>query len=73
MARRSTTPLPPAHNPDQMKKMILRINADGGRALKVLAAEKDTTLVALAVEAFNDLLKKHGKRPVVSNPLKKED
>jgi hypothetical protein len=28
-----------------------------------------TTLNALAVEAFNDLLKKHGKRQSVENPL----
>jgi hypothetical protein len=35
----------------------------------MLAIEKDTTLNALAVEAFNDLLKKHGKRPNVENPL----
>ena len=27
------------------------------------------TLNALAVEAFNDLLKKHGKRQLVENPL----
>ena len=39
------------------------------RALKMLAVEKDTTLNALAVEAFNDLLKKHGKRQSVENPL----
>jgi hypothetical protein len=49
---------------------MVRINADGWRALKVLAAETDTTLNALAVEAFNDLLKKRGKRHVVvENPL----
>jgi hypothetical protein len=41
----------------------------GWRALKMLAVEKDTTLNALAVEAFNDLLKKHGKRQSVENPL----
>jgi hypothetical protein len=34
-----------------------------------LPAEQDTTMNALAVEAFNDLLKKHGKRAVVENPL----
>jgi hypothetical protein len=39
------------------------------RALKILAAENETTLNALAVEAFNDLLKKHGKRACVENPL----
>jgi Antitoxin-like ribbon-helix-helix len=31
--------------------------------------EQETTLNALAVEAFNDLLKKHGKRQSVENPL----
>jgi hypothetical protein len=44
-------------------------SAGRGRALKMLAIEKDTTLNALAVEAFNDLLKKHGKRPNVEKPL----
>jgi hypothetical protein len=34
-----------------------------------LAVEQETTLSALAVEAFNDLLKKHGKRSAVENPL----
>jgi hypothetical protein len=33
------------------------------------AVENDTTLNALAVEAFNDLLKKYGKRQSVENPL----
>jgi Antitoxin-like ribbon-helix-helix len=48
---------------------LTRLNADGWRALRLLAAEKDTTLNALAVEAFNDLLRKHGKRATVENPL----
>jgi len=30
----------------------------------MLAVEKETTLNALAVEAFNDLQKKHGKRGI---------
>jgi hypothetical protein len=42
---------------------------EGWRALKVLAVEKEATLNALALEAFNDLLKKHGKRQLVENPL----
>jgi hypothetical protein len=45
------------------------MNIEGWRALKVLAVENEATLNALAVEAFNDLLKKHGKRAVVENPL----
>jgi len=48
---------------------LTRINIEGWRALKVLAAEQETTLNALAVEAFNDLLQKHGKRASVENPL----
>jgi len=35
----------------------------------MLAVENDTTLNALAIEAFNDLLKKYGKRQAVENPL----
>jgi hypothetical protein len=35
----------------------------------MLALENETTLNALAVEAFNDLLKKQGKRQSVENPL----
>jgi hypothetical protein len=34
----------------------------------MLAIENETTLNALAVEAY-DLLKKHGKRASVENPL----
>jgi hypothetical protein len=45
------------------------MNAEGWRALRILAAEKESTLNALAVGAFNDLLKKQGKRAVVENPL----
>jgi hypothetical protein len=47
---------------------MVGINAEGWRALKMPAVENDTTLNALAVEAFNDLLKKHGKRQSVENP-----
>jgi hypothetical protein len=35
----------------------------------MLAVENDTTVNALAVEALSDLLKKHGKRSIVKNPL----
>jgi hypothetical protein len=58
-----------SRDPDAFKALLTRMNAEGWRALRILAAEQDTTLNALAVEAFNDLLKKHGKRPVVENPL----
>jgi len=46
--------------------VLARINLDGWRALRLLSVERDTTMQALAIEAFNDLLTKHGKRPIVS-------
>ena len=58
-----------ARDPDAFKGIMTRMNADGWRAMRILAAERDTTLNALAVEAFNDLLKKYGKKPLVENPL----
>jgi hypothetical protein len=60
-------------NPLASKGLLVRMNLDGWRELRILAAERDTTLNALAVEAFNDLLKKRGKQPVVQNPLASED
>jgi hypothetical protein len=38
-------------------------------AMEIVAVEQETTLNALAVEAENDLLKKHGKRAPVDIPL----
>jgi hypothetical protein len=53
--------------PEVGRGVLTRVNADGLRALKILAVERDMTLQALGVE--NDMLVKHGKRPVVKNPL----
>jgi hypothetical protein len=69
MGRKPKTTGPRARDPGAFKYVLVRINADGWKALKMLAIESETTLNALAVEAFNDLLKKHGKRQSVENPL----
>jgi hypothetical protein len=69
MGRRPKTAGPRARDPGAFKSVLVRINAEGWKALKVLAVDQETTLNALAVEAFNDLLKKHGKRQSVENPL----
>ena len=69
MGRKPKTTGPRARDPDAFKSVITRVNIDGWRALRLLAVEKDTTLNALAVEAFNDLLKKYGKRQSIQNPL----
>ena len=48
--------------------VLTQVNPEGLKALRFSALENDTTLQALAIEAFNDLLKKYGKRPMVKNP-----
>jgi hypothetical protein len=53
--------------------ILARVNLDGWRALSLLAIERDTSLQALGVEAFNDILVKYGKRPIVRGPLRDED
>jgi hypothetical protein len=60
---------PGKRSPGSFKAILTRLDADGWRALRLLAAERDTTLNALAIEAFNDLLKKYGKQQSVENPL----
>jgi hypothetical protein len=69
MGRKRKTTGPTARDPGVFKSVLVRMNIEGWRALKVLAVEKETTLNALAVEAFNELLKKHGKHQSVENPL----
>jgi len=44
-----------ARDPGAFKSVLVRINIEGWKALKILEAEHEATLNALAVEAFNDL------------------
>ena len=53
----------------ESRGLLTRMNPEGLKALRLLAVEGDTTLQALAIEALNDLLNKHGHRPVIRNPL----
>ena len=69
MGRKPKTTGPTARHPGAFKSVLTRINTDGWRSLRMLAFERDTTLNALAIEAFNDLLKKYGRRQSVENPL----
>jgi hypothetical protein len=53
-------------------RMKLRVRVHTQRKTRCssgFSGEKEATLNALAVEAFNDLLRKHGKRSIVENPL----
>lgn len=69
MAKATKASKPKARDADAFKGVLTRVNHEGWRALRMLAAENDTKLNALAIEAFNDLLAKYGKRRSVENPL----
>ncbi len=56
-----------------LRGVLIRVNAAGLRALRQLALDEDRSLQSLGVEAFNDLLQKHGSKPVVANPLRQTD
>jgi hypothetical protein len=57
MGRKPKTAGPTArNNPEAFKQVLTRMGVDGWRALRMLAVERDTTINALAIEAFNDLL-----------------
>ena len=48
--------------PIKKRGMLLRINADAHKALKMIAVEDERTLSSIGVEALNDFLKKRGKK-----------
>ena len=56
-----------------LRGVLIRVNAAGLRALRQLALNQDRTLQALGIEALNDLLRKHGSKPIVVNPLLETD
>jgi hypothetical protein len=47
----------------------IRVDEDGHKAIRMLAAESGKTQQSLGIEALNLLLKKHGGVAVVRNPL----
>jgi len=54
--------------PPGAKGVVIEMNNDGWRAVRMLAFELETSMQKLGIEAFNDLLKKHGRAPVIKNP-----
>ena len=59
--------------PGDLKTMQVRVNRAGWLEMSRLAQDRDVPLEALMVEAFNDILTKHQKPPVVERrqPMKK--
>ena len=63
----------PASGPSDLKTMQVRVNRAGWLEMSRLAQDRDVPLETLMVEAFNDVLLKHRKPPVVERrqPIKK--
>lgn len=57
-------PIPTA-GPADLKTMQVRVNRAGWLEMSRLAQDRDMPLETLMVEAFNDVLTKHRKPPVV--------
>lgn len=64
---------PPSAGPSDLKTMQVRVNRAGWLEMSRLAQDCDVPLETLMVEAFNDVLTKHRKPPVVERrqPVKK--
>jgi hypothetical protein len=69
MGRKPKTTGPRSRDRGAFKSVLIRVNTEGWKAIKMLSVEKEVTLNAIAIEALNDLLKKYGKRQAVENPL----
>lgn len=64
---------PPQAGPADLKTMQVRVNRAGWLEMSRLAQDRDIPLETLMVEAFNDVLTKHRKPPVVERrqPIKR--
>jgi hypothetical protein len=55
--------LPPrSGRPEGARGVVIQLKPDGWRALRQLALDMDTSVQRLGVEAFNDLMAKHGRK-----------
>ena len=63
----------PTAGPADLKTMQVRVNRAGWLEMSRLAQDRDVPLETLMVEAFNDVLTKHRKPPVVERrqPVKR--
>jgi hypothetical protein len=59
--------------PPAMKYLQTRLTEPSWRELKMLSLEAGEPLQTLVVAALNDLMVKHGKKPVIAGPSEDED
>jgi len=52
----------------KLRYMQTRLSESGWKSLKLLSIELGKPLQGLVIEALNDMLRKHGRRPDVTGP-----
>lgn len=64
----ATVKVPPA-----MKYLQTRLTEPSWRELRMLSLEAGKSMQTLVVAALNDLMVKHGKKPVIAGPSEDEE
>jgi hypothetical protein len=64
----ATVKVPPA-----MKYLQTRLSEPSWKELKMLSLEAGESLQTLVVSALNDLMVKHGRKPVIAGPSEDEE
>jgi hypothetical protein len=49
---------------DDKKPVMLRLNVDAWKQLKMLAIDQETTSHKLLIEGLNSVFEKHGRKPI---------
>jgi len=52
----------------EVRSYLVRVDPEGMRQLRILAAELDSTLQNVTIDALNAMLRSHGKPAIVENP-----
>ncbi len=71
MVKKSKTKAPEISRrslPEGARGVLIQLNAEAHRALRILALDRNTSVQKLGIEAINMLFKEHGLRPVAENP-----
>jgi hypothetical protein len=66
MPKKTSAPTGPSpKRPAGARAVVVQLKPEGWRALRQLALDLDTSVQRLGVEAFNDLMAKHGRKQTI--------
>ena len=69
MAKKAKPLTPSRRNrPEGARGVLIQLNPEAHRALRILALDRNTSVQKLGVEAINLLFEKNGRKPIAENP-----